>query len=1537
MERTNHSSGPILDKDIELCKKYKKELYDYAKRLEFLYYRGKISLEEYHKRANQKLNGKTIQEWFNYYGSQIKEFQRIIDKRKKSFIFLFGLFILGFILFFIISSSGFQKTGLAVQDELNFSQDSNETLYSENLTGVSQNETSPFQEEPPVSEDIFEEINQTTDSENILGVSQNETSPFQEEPILSENISEVNIFTLNSKIVVGKPVKWIQKINIIAPNISDLRIEIPKNSNNLSIKTGKEAENSFKELEDENSQGFGNKEVSIKKGITGFVVSEKSNGPTFFSRFFEWLKGFTISGKIIYDLQVPLAEVNGNIIIDLDEIIDVQKEESIVIEYYTESPQSYEEETENGKRITISGPDELTYTDILAFTKISEKFDLEEKSKIKVYWREQNTYLDFTALDSDSNGKIDYIEWVVPHLSNQTFEIIFITKAEHLNENREFVSDIYDYVKKLDSNWSEEIPNQHYVRVSFEKNLRSENDITIFPRTVNGNPKIEIYEIDKNEIIAEFTSLVDNKYNKVFLTNLVGEQDTFDLKILDGSVELDYIVDPTSICGSGVCNVTFTARNDSWIVPTGVTSIKGLVIGGGGGGARTTSAGGGGAGGDVRYSSAISVTPGENLTVIVGYGGLGKATPGSEGGYSEIVRSSDGTVLLLAAGGGGGTVAANQSSNGTSTSIGGVINGGSGGRGGSATGNAGCGGGGGAGGMYGSGGAGGAVGANNGAVSIGGGGGGGGGSATGTGLCGGGGGVGFSIGGNNGTGGSNGNPANPGTGGSNGANGVGAVGGLYGGGGGGDDTGNSAGDGQNGSVFIIYSDPDVTNPSVTLLKEFPSNGSVYLSTQFYSFNATITDGVALSRVLLQFNNTNYTAVNTAGNIYNATISFSLPAGTYSYKWLANDTTNNWNATESGKYTINKTISQGTISGTSPITYGTTGDVQGSETNSGDGDVTYALLRNNISVSNPDATVLGVGEYTYVYNATEGQNYTVNSSIGGFTLTVNKATSVTNLTFGGVEGNRTITAGSSILLNGTILTGDLAATLRLYDNGTLINSRAMEVSNTTTYNDAGFHNITVVYQTSQNYTESSRTYYLNVTAVTNIAPRVTFIYNATPELVSGVTLTEGPAYTAIRINFSANDTDGFGDLTSPTLNISRAGEIIYHNSSCSLSQSGGNNANYTCLVNISWYSANGPWTINVSIRDALGEVAYNTNASYATINPLTGIQTGPGNLIFSSIFANQKNATFTNGPLLINNTGNQDFAYGQISVNASHLYGEIISTLAIWGGNFTVANNTGSNAECNFKGDVSNGNATRLLGNNSFTNINQANLSRGNFSLNNNEVGQEQLYICLLFVGTELTQQPYSTRNQGPWTIRILLVAFIPSGRKNRRKKKKQTEDVLDAIENNLNTTKEIDLGKLLRGVKINASQLLRNINGEAEIQIPLSILNEEIGVAEALCKYLKENLGLRFSEIAKLLNRDQRTVALNYKNALKKKQEKIKFTGGIVVPIKIFSDRRLSLLESVVNYLKEKGHTNIEISKILNKDPRNIWTLFSRAVKKLKK
>lgn len=108
----------------------------------------------------------------------------------------------------------------------------------------------------------------------------------------------------------------------------------------------------------------------------------------------------------------------------------------------------------------------------------------------------------------------------------------------------------------------------------------------------------------------------------------------------------------------------YTGSNQSFVVPTGVTSLRVRLWGGGGGDIG---------GGAAFVTGLLSVTPGESLTLIVagagldfhnfggfapgGFGGggmSGASTAGGSGGGRSAIRNSSGTELVTAAGGGGG-------------------------------------------------------------------------------------------------------------------------------------------------------------------------------------------------------------------------------------------------------------------------------------------------------------------------------------------------------------------------------------------------------------------------------------------------------------------------------------------------------------------------------------------------------------------------------------------------------------------------------------------------------------------------------------------------------------------------------------------------------------------------------------------------------------------------------------------------------------------------------------------------------------------
>ena len=107
---------------------------------------------------------------------------------------------------------------------------------------------------------------------------------------------------------------------------------------------------------------------------------------------------------------------------------------------------------------------------------------------------------------------------------------------------------------------------------------------------------------------------------------------------------------------SGLTIFSHTGSNQSYTVPTGITSITVTMWGAGGGGFSTSLAGGAGA----FIQGNLSVTPGQILTIIVGggsastYGGGGGAgTQGGRGGGRSSIKTSGGDEIVIVGGGGG--------------------------------------------------------------------------------------------------------------------------------------------------------------------------------------------------------------------------------------------------------------------------------------------------------------------------------------------------------------------------------------------------------------------------------------------------------------------------------------------------------------------------------------------------------------------------------------------------------------------------------------------------------------------------------------------------------------------------------------------------------------------------------------------------------------------------------------------------------------------------------------------------------------------
>jgi len=129
-------------------------------------------------------------------------------------------------------------------------------------------------------------------------------------------------------------------------------------------------------------------------------------------------------------------------------------------------------------------------------------------------------------------------------------------------------------------------------------------------------------------------------------------------------------------------------------------------------------------------------------------------------------------------------------------------------------------------------------------------------------------------------------------------------------------------------------------------------------------------------------------------------------------------------------------------------------------------------------------------------------------------------------------------------------------------------------------------------------------------------------------------------------------------------------------------------------------------------------------------------------------------------------------------------------------------------------------------------------------------------------------------------------------------------------------------------------------NNENSIVLPLNIFNNDsLSALETISKYLKEELNLKYCQIASILNRDDRTIWGAYDCARKKMQSRFFYEGSnFSVPISIFKDRSLSTLEVLTKYLREELNLKYcQIGPLLNRNDRTIWTVYHRAKRKKNK
>jgi transposase len=126
---------------------------------------------------------------------------------------------------------------------------------------------------------------------------------------------------------------------------------------------------------------------------------------------------------------------------------------------------------------------------------------------------------------------------------------------------------------------------------------------------------------------------------------------------------------------------------------------------------------------------------------------------------------------------------------------------------------------------------------------------------------------------------------------------------------------------------------------------------------------------------------------------------------------------------------------------------------------------------------------------------------------------------------------------------------------------------------------------------------------------------------------------------------------------------------------------------------------------------------------------------------------------------------------------------------------------------------------------------------------------------------------------------------------------------------------------------------------EQEILLPTTIFHDRtLSFLEAIVEYLKKQRNLSYHEIAVLTNRDERNIWTLHHRAEKKKTQSEQAPSKepvMQIPLSVVKDRSVSILEVVVEHLRDKtGLSNHKIATMLKRSDKTISTVYIRTKKK---
>jgi hypothetical protein len=447
----------------------------------------------------------------------------------------------------------------------------------------------------------------------------------------------------------------------------------------------------------------------------------------------------------------------------------------------------------------------------------------------------------------------------------------------------------------------------------------------------------------------------------------------------------------------------------------------------------------------------------------------------------------------------------------------------------------------------------------------------------------------------------------------------------------------------NENVSLTYSwTVDGTAPQFVNNVTSVANGTQYAPGRRYGFQIDFTDntglGTGVDTVIFEWNGTNSTGgdlSNLINNTYKTGVggnvsktgdtyyfnSTDLPRAIYQYKWYANDTSGNWNASHPVVlyYVITNATNpvnlylNGTLNQNLTVTYPAQVNATAVAVYSSSGDI--ALYRNltDATSDNGQNVRLAAGFYNYTANITGNNNYTDNSTGATFNITVSQGTPTISLTAS--SGWTTTSQTPTITCSITSLNDE--ANITLYRNNTNITNSSVDaildtawLAVDTSTLAAGAWNFTCNNTATTNYTTATNSSILTVQGAGYISGYI-FLTNTTTA-IQGVTVSTGT--TGIDIGYS--DSTGYYHISgvpAGTYTVTASKTGYYANSTSSVSVSIGQ----TTQKNI---SITGPENYNFTIPGKATPSFWDAGWHSFSMSPLVFTDMGISNHNFTNIFS-----------------------------------------------------------------------------------------------------------------------------------------------------------------------------------------------------------------------------------------------------------------------------------------------------------------------------